>query len=551
MMFRNEFATTIFSQKYAHEGAETWPKLCRALVDAVCGDLMPADDKDQLVQYMTEFKWLAGGRYLANANKEWKAYNNCFLLAATEDTREDWANLSRWSELCLTMGGGIGIDFSRYRPKGSLLKRSGGVASGAVSKALMINEIGRQVRQGGDRRSAMYGSLNWKHGDIDDFLAAKNWHDMPIAGTGKTIADVKAEDFNFPAPLDMMNVSVNYDTEWVQEYYKTGEPGRVFRKNVEQALRTSEPGFSFNMFEHEGETLRNACTEVVSHIDTPHDVCNLASLNFSRIENLQELEDVTRLVTKFLLCGTLASALPYEECYRTRELNRRLGLGIMGLHEWLLARGYNYEVNDELHSWLDVYETASDAEATAFSKTLGVSRPKGVRAIAPTGSIGILAGTTTGIEPLFAVAYKRRWLGPDNQWQYQYVVDSAAQEVIDRYGVDPDKIESALDLAAEPERRLKFQADVQKYVDQSISSTVNLPAWGHELNNEDTLDDYVDLVARYADKLRGLTFYADGSRGGQPLTAVPYSEASNQQGITFIETHDVCEIGGKGGVCGA
>ena len=550
-MFRNHFAETIFNQKYAHEGAETWPGLCRSLVQNVAGDLMTGDDKDQLIQYMIEFKWLAGGRYLANANKKWRAYNNCFLLAATEDTREDWANLSRWSELCLTMGGGIGIDFSRYRPKGSPLKRSGGVASGAVSKAMMINEIGRQIRQGGDRRAAMYGSLNWEHGDIEDFLAAKNWHDMPIAGTGKTIADVKAEDFNYPAPLDMMNISVNYDTKWIQEYYKTGEPGRVFRKNVEQALRTSEPGFSFNFFEHEGETLRNACTEVVSHISTPHDVCNLASLNFSRIESVEELSDVVTLVTKFLLCGTLVSELPYEECYRTREVNRRLGLGIMGLAEWLLARGYQYEVNDELHTWLDTYESASDAAAQSFADHLGVSRPKGVRAIAPTGSIGILAGTTTGIEPLFAVAYKRRWLGPDNKWQYQYVVDSAAQEVIDKYGVDPDKIESALDLAANPERRVRFQADVQSYVDQSISSTINLPAWGSELNNEDTVEDYVHLVAQYAEKLRGLTFYADGSRGGQPLTAVPYSEASNQQGITFVETHDVCEIGGKGGVCGA
>ena len=140
MTFRNFFAETVFNQKYSHEGAETWPKLCRALVDAVCGELMPADDKDQLVQYMVDFKWLAGGRYLANANKQWKAYNNCFLLAATEDSREDWANLSRWSELCLTMGGGIGIDASAYRPKGSPLKRSGGVASGAVSKLLMIND---------------------------------------------------------------------------------------------------------------------------------------------------------------------------------------------------------------------------------------------------------------------------------------------------------------------------------------------------------------------------------------------------------------------------
>ena len=98
-----------------------------------------------------------------------------------------------------------------------------------------------------------------------------------------------------------------------------------------------------------------------------------------------------------------------------------------------------------------------------------MSRPVSNRAIAPTGSIGILAGTSTGVEPIFAVAYKRRYLKGSDRWHYQYVVDSAAQELIDRYGADPNKIESALDLAADPERRIKFQADVQDYVDMSIS----------------------------------------------------------------------------------
>ena len=164
--------------------------------------------------------------------------------------------------------------------------------------------------------------------------------------------------------------------------------------------------------------------------------------------------------------------------------------------------------------------------------------------------IGILAGTSTGVEPIFAVAYKRRYLRGSDRWHYQYVVDSAAQELIDRYGADPDKIESALDLAADPERRIKFQADVQDYVDMSISSTINLPAWGSDLNNEDTVEPFADMLARYAHRLRGFTCYADGSRGGQPLTAVPYSEASNRQGEELVETHDICDITGHGGSCG-
>ena len=175
------------------------------------------------------------------------------------------------------------------------------------------------------------------------------------------------------------------------------------------------------------------------------------------------------------------------------------------------------------------------------------------RAIAPTGSIGILAGTSTGIEPIFAVAYKRRYLKNGNKWHYQYVVDSAAQEIIDLYGIKPDKIESALDLASDYHRRIKFQADVQDYVDMSISSTINLPAWGTELNNEDTVDKFASTLASYAHRLRGFTVYPDGCRGGQPLSSVPYSEAVDKLGEVFeegVETHDICDITGHGGSCG-
>jgi ribonucleoside-diphosphate reductase alpha chain len=133
------------------------------------------------------------------------------------------------------------------------------------------------------------------------------------------------------------------------------------------------------------------------------------------------------------------------------------------------------------------------------------------------------------------------------------VVDSAAQELIDLYGADPDGIESALDLAQDYERRIKFQADVQDYVDQSISSTINLPEWGSKLNNEDTVAGFASTLARYAHRLRGFTCYPDGARGGQPLTAIPYSDAKAALGTEFeesVQTHDICDITGKGGSCG-
>ena len=543
--FRSKMAEDIYNHKYSHEGAETWSELSKTIVEDVCGDLMSTNDKAHLAHLISEMKFIPGGRYLYYAGRPNKFFNNCFLLKAEEDSREDWANLSWKSESCLMTGGGIGIDYSVYRAKGSSLSRTGGQASGPVPKMEMINEIGRKVMQGGSRRSAIYASLNWQHGDIQQFLKAKDWQHMMVPGTTLSLKDVKEKDFNWPAPLDMTNISVNYDTAWVNQVTAKNELGDVFLQNVRQALQTGEPGFSFNFFDKENETLRNACTEVTSEDDS--DVCNLGSLNFGRIESLQELTDVIRLATQFLICGTLKAQLPYDKVYDVREKNRRLGLGLMGLHEWLLKRGERFEVTPELHQWLTIYQTVSDRESASFSGRLGVSRPVAVRAVAPTGTIGLLAGTTQGIEPLYAVAYKRRYLKNGTEWHYQYEVDHTALELIERYGVDPDSIETAADLARDYKRRMAFQADVQDYVDQSISSTINLPPFGSDLNNEDTVIPFAKTLAMFAPRLRGFTCYPDGARGGQPITTVSFKEAMEHRGTEFKEVfHDAC----SGGVCG-
>jgi len=548
--FRSKFSEDIFNTKYSHEGAETFHELSCTLVNDVCQDHLTTDEKAELIDHISNLRFIPGGRYLYYAGRDKKFFNNCYLLKAEEDNREDWAKLSWEAESCLMTGGGIGVDYSIYRQEGESLKGTGGVSSGPIPKMQMINEIGRHVMQGGSRRSAIYASLNWKHPDIEKFLVSKNWFDVPVGTTGQTIFDIRQDDFNFPAPLDMTNISVNYDTNWLLNYWETGEVGSIFKTNVRQALQTAEPGFSFNFFEKENETLRNACTEVTSEDDS--DVCNLGSLNFARIDDLNQLREVVSLATKFLLCGTLRAQLPYDKVYKVRDKNRRLGLGLMGLHEWLIQRGGRYETTPELHRWLKVYEAESDTIARDFSDKLSVSRPVAVRAVAPTGTIGILGGTSTGIEPIFAVAYKRRYL-KNKRWHYQYVVDSAAQEMIELYDTKPDQIESALDLAKDYERRLSFQANVQEYVDMAISSTINLPKWGTENNNEDGVDNFTQTLARYAHRLRGFTCFPDGCRGGQPLTSLPYQEALEKLGEEFednIQVHDICDISGSGGVCG-
>jgi len=563
--FKTNLAENVFKFKYAQGPNDTWDAVAERLVEDVCGTrwgtdrpLMSSGDRDQLAQYIKEFKFIPGGRYIYYAGRTAKFFNNCYLLRAEEDTREEWANVTWRAMSCLMTGGGIGIDYSRLRASGKPLTRTGGTASGPIPLMFAINEIGRNVMQGGSRRSAIYASLNWQHEDIPLFLGAKNW--------SPEVKELKNKDFNFPAALDMTNISVNYDDASLFGLYphiqgsivngetiyeKTGNTlatNPVFLQNVRQAMETGEPGFSFNFGDKQNETLRNACTEVTSEDDS--DVCNLGSINLGNIQGIEEFKSVVELASKFLVCGTLRAELPYDKVYKVREKNRRLGLGLMGIHEWLLKRKQGYEVTPELHKWLEVYRDESERSANEHCERLYISKPVAYRAIAPTGSIGILAGTTTGIEPLFAVAYKRRYLTNGTQWKYEFVVDSTADLLIKEYGLNPDDIDTAYKLSHNYEQRIKFQADIQDYVDMSISSTINLPSWGSKGNSESDVTRFSSVLAKYAPRLRGFTCYPDGSRGGQPITECSYEEAMKHKGVIFAE-HDICDISGKGGTCGS
>jgi ribonucleoside-diphosphate reductase alpha chain len=542
--FKTELGETIFKQKYASNPYETWEDKAHSVVNSVCGDfnamktpLMDKTDRDQLIQYISEFKFMPGGRYLWYAGREARFYNNCYLLKAEEDSREEWAALWQRAGSCLMTGGGIGVDVSAFRPKGRNLSKTGGVSSGPIPFLLATNEIGRHVMQGGSRRSAMYGSMNWQHEDAGDFLTVKNWHDIKVAGT--TLAELKKENFNWPAPLDMMNVSLNYDDAWLKD-----PMNKIYLENVKQAMMTGEPGFSFNFGAQQNETLRNACTEITSEDDS--DVCNLGSVNLANISSVEEFKEVVSLGSKFLVCGLMRAHLPYGKVYEVRQKNSRIGLGLMGMHEWLLRRGHKYEMVDELKQWMRVYESESKRAADEHCGRFCLNYPKGYRAIAPTGTISILAGTTSGVEPIYAVAYRRRYLSDGTRWKHQFVVDGTAQALIGT-GIKPDDIESAVDLASDPERRIKLQYELQKFVDHGISSTLNLPAWGTDQNNEDKVGEFARIIKKYAHGLRGLTVYPDGSRGGQPITSVSYEEAQAKRGVIY---EDNSEEQCLSGVCG-
>lgn len=461
--------------------------------------------------------------------------SNCFLFRA-EDSREGWADMMQKITASLMTGGGIGVEYSKLREEGARIMGTGGTSTGPLSLMKMINEAGRHIMQGGQRRSAIWAGLNWKHPDIFKFVSMKDW--------SEDLRNLKAKDFTFALPMELTNISVDYDTEFFVAIENKEHPlhkhaKKLWLLNCRQAFSTAEPGMAFN-FLKDNESLRNACTEVTSEDDS--DKCNLGTLWMNRFSSKEEFADAIGPANKFLLCGSKYSHLPTDKIREVGDINNRIGLGLGGMHEWLMLKGMDYEVTPELHKWLNIYEQESDSSAYIGAKELGVSVPIGKRAIAPTGTIGIIAETTTGIEPLFCKSYKRRYF-KDNKWHFQYVVDGSVQRLIDA-GVKMEHIKDSYDL--DFKQRVKFQADVQNYVDMAISSTCNMPSWGSDTNNESTVDKNAKILLKYAKRLRGFTCYPDGCRQGQPLERVELETALNQKGVVFEETEREC----LNGVCG-
>lgn len=534
-VFSTPFAEAIYKQKYSLNGQESWEDTARRVTDAVCSQLIDSKTQEKIFAIIRDRKFIPGGRYLYSAGRPWHQYNNCFLFRA-EDSSEDWAEIMQKITATLMSGGGIGIDYSKLRAEGERLLRKGGASSGPLALMSMVNEAGRYIMQGASRRSAIWAGLQWDHADIPKFLKLKDY--------AASVNELKARDLMFPVPMEGTNISVIYNTEFFvavddEEHPKHTLAKQVWKQNCLQAFSTAEPGMSFN-FCKDNESLRNACCEVVSEDDS--DKCNLGTIWLNRIKDKAELQRVTNLSTLFLLCGGITSDVPTNKIKEIGAKNNRIGLGLGGIHEWLMERGSKYEVTPELHKWLSVYEQESEGAAFIYAKQLGVAVPKGKRAIAPTGTIGILAESTTGIEPLFCKAYKRRYL-KDGVWVYQYVVDGSVKRLLSK-GIKVEDIQDSYDLSFR--QRVKFQADVQNYVDMSISSTCNVPQWGSENNNADNYEKNANILLRYARRLRGFTIYPDAARSGQPLTRIDLKEALENEGTVFEEKEVEC----LNGVCG-
>ena len=540
------FAQNIMDRTYAHDvedRKETWPEIA----DRVTKNVMRAVGIDMRQKFaqdirrvITERKFIPAGRYLYASGRQYHQVQNCLMLKV-HDSREGWSELLMKASMALMSGAGIGVDYSDIRCEGSPIRKTGGLASGPLSLMQILNECGRGIMQGSTRRSAIWAGLKWNHPDVHRFIRIKNW--------SEEICSLKAKDFSFPATLDFTNISVQLDDLFFEAYGDDEHEHHALAHSVywaviEQMLRTGEPGFSVDIGKNTNETLRNACGELSSR-DTD-DICNLGSINLARVESLDEFKILIDLAMAFLTAGSVYSDVPYSDVDKVRSKNRRLGLGLMGVTEWLLKRGRPYAPDEELGEWLAAY-AKSGRSANKWADEWKLSRPKKTRAIAPNGTTSIIAETTSAIEPIFCVAYKRRYLKGERYF-YQYVVDPCARRLIES-GVDPSKIDDAYTLAQDVEKRVAFQVWVQGYVDHCISSTINLPAYGSELNNQRTIRPFGSMLMRYLPQLRGITCYPDGSRSGQPLTPVPYEEAVAHEGAELIEESvDVCEL--RGGSCG-
>ena len=522
------FAESIFKRTYAFTPNETWEECAYRVASAVA---FTTKQKEIFFELIRDRILMPGGRYLYSAGRELFMNSNCYGFMV-EDSREDWARLLHDCCLCLSTGGGLGVNYSNIRPRNSPIVRTGGVASGPTALMQMVNEVARHVMSGGKRRSALWAGLKWDHPDIQEFIAMKDWDiDLRV---------MKAKNFEYPAPLDMTNVSVIVDDTYIKGL--NSETSKLHLNIIEHMARTGEPAFRNQTLILRDDPLGvtgNACQESTL---ADRDTCNLASIVMPRVGNLTHLEYVVRAAIQFLLNGSILGQYPTTEIKEVARQNRRLGLGIMGLHEWLLERGRRYEWDLPLEVWFKTYAEVANEESTNYANYLNERIPVTTRAIAPTGTISIVGETTSGIEPVYCVAYKRRYIDGDVH-KFQYVVDPTVRRLLE-LGIKPKEIEDTYELSKDIRRRLTMQAGVQQYVDQGISNTVNLAGWGTPDNNNPT--ELARIVSEYLPRLKGLTFYPNGARSGQPLNPVPLEEAIEQEGVVFEEDFERCIQG----VCG-
>jgi ribonucleoside-diphosphate reductase alpha chain len=560
--FAAPIAESIWDMKYRFKQADgtpidrtvedSWRRVARALAGV---EAEPDRWEERFYAALEDFRFLPAGRILAGAGTARKVtLFNCFVMGTIPDSMGGIFDNLKEAALTMQQGGGIGYDFSTIRPKGAPVDGVAADASGPLSFMDVWDAMCRTIMSAGSRRGAMMATLRCDHPDIEDFIAAKS-------------DPARLRNFNVSVLVtDAFMEAVRADGPWELTFggkvYHTVEARDLWNRIMRATYDYAEPGVIFidrvnamnNLAYAEEIAATNPCGEQPL---PPYGACLLGSVNLARLvrdpftaeAHLDQgaLEELVATAVRMMDNVVDASNFPLPEQRAEAQAKRRIGLGVTGLADALLMLGLRYgsdaaaaQTEDWLHrvqraAYLASVELAKEKgpfplfEADAFlaSGTMQAMdadvreavAAHGIRnalltSIAPTGTISLYAGNvSSGIEPVFAYAYTRKVLQKDGSRTEEEVVDYAVQLYRDKFGADaelPAHFVNAQTLA--PEEHVKMQAAAQKWVDSSISKTINVPA---DIAFEDFKEVYLQA---YETGCKGCTTYRPNEVTGSVLS---------------------------------
>ncbi|MCR8827855.1 adenosylcobalamin-dependent ribonucleoside-diphosphate reductase [Pseudosulfitobacter koreensis] len=523
--FAAPIAEQIWDMKYRFKAADgtprdvtvedTWRRIARDLAQV---EKDPATWEENFYGALEDFQYLPAGRITAGAGTARKVtLFNCFVMGTVPDSMGGIFDMLKEAALTMQQGGGIGYDFSTIRPKGADVHGVAADASGPLSFMDVWDAMCRTIMSAGSRRGAMMATMRCDHPDIGDFITAKSdaarlrMFNVSVLITDAFMEAVKADaswDLVFDGKVYQTVQALDLWNQIMQATYDYAEPGVIFIDRINAAN---------NLSYCETIAATNPCGEQPL---PPYGACLLGSINMARLvadpfgagAGLDE-DKMTRLVaTAIRMMDNVVdtSKFPLPEQEREAQQKRRIGLGVTGLADALLMVGLRYgsdEAAAQTEAWLKAIARASYLASVELAKEKGAFplfdadaylasgnmmnmdddvreaiRTHGIRnalltSIAPTGTISLYAGNvSSGIEPVFAYAYTRKVLQKDGSRTEEEVVDYAVQMWRDLKGDAelPDYFVNAQTLA--PADHVKMQAAAQKWIDSSISKTINCPA---------------------------------------------------------------------------
>ena len=567
--FAAPIAEQIWDMKYRFKEADgtpldgtvedTWRRIARALA-VVEKD---ADHwENEFYGALEDFKFLPAGRITAGAGTARKVtLFNCFVMGTIPDSMGGIFDMLKEAALTMQQGGGIGYDFSTIRPKGALVTGVAADASGPLSFMDVWDSMCRTIMSAGSRRGAMMATMRCDHPDIEDFITAKSdaarlrMFNVSVLVTDPFMEAVKANgswDLVFDGKVYQTVKARGLWSKIMRSTYDYAEPGVIFIDRINKAN---------NLRYCETIAATNPCGEQPL---PPYGACLLGSINLARLvkdpfeaDADLDIDGLSKLVaTAVRMMDNVvdASEFPLPQQAQEAQAKRRIGLGVTGLADALLMTGLRYgsdEAARQTDRWLHAIARAAYLASVELAKEKGAFplfdadpflasdammqmdedvrdqiRTHGIRnalltSIAPTGTISLYAGNvSSGIEPVFAYAYTRKVLQKDGTRTEEEVVDYAVQMWRDKYGdADlPDYFVNAQTLA--PLDHVKMQAAAQKWVDSSISKTINCP-------EDISFDDFQDVYMQaYETGCKGCTTYRPNDVTGSVLSVSESSEAA-------------------------